>query len=102
MSGFRDGGRFISPQDLGLKDSSRVSTPELLNRTLTDLEAVEAVKRTGFSFRDFMALGLYHPKGYFQEKVDYAETMSLLPKIMSPVFGASVAEAAYAMYRLTA
>lgn len=104
MSGFHDGPRSAPLQDLQdggfiIHEGGRPDATQLLERRIADPEAIEAIKRTAFRYSDFMALGLYHEKGYFQQKVDYSETMPLLPKLMSPVFGVAVAELAFAMYR---
>ena len=48
---------------------------------------IAAVLRTALSFREFQSLALYHPDGYFSQKVDYLNEMPMLPLLMSPFFG---------------
>jgi SAM-dependent MidA family methyltransferase len=82
-----------------LERQGKESAQQLLREnTVTDQALALAVMRTSFSFRDFQSLALFDPNGYFPTKVDYRETMKLLPQEMSPIFGATIGEIAFAHY----
>jgi SAM-dependent MidA family methyltransferase len=82
-----------------LERQGKKSAQQLLKEnTVTDPTLASAVMGASFSFRDFQSLALFDSNGYFPTKVDYRETMMLLPQLMSPVFGATIGEIAFAHY----
>jgi len=77
----------------------RGSALEMINRNrISDAEGALLAMKSAFSFRDWQSLALYHPHGYFPKEVDYANKMYLLPQMMSPIFGISIGEVAFAHY----
>lgn len=50
------------------------------------------------NFHDFQELALYGHNGFFHSVGDYRERMTLLPQVLSPLFGIMIGEFAFANY----
>jgi SAM-dependent MidA family methyltransferase len=70
----------------------------LKTNVITNERTVRAAMEIGFGFSEFQQQTLFHDSGYFEKEVDYRRNMVLLPQTLTPFFGKSMAELAFALY----
>jgi len=71
----------------------------LRDNRITDPAVIAEVKAHALPFSDFQQRNLFHPTGFYENRVEFtSSSMPLLPQMMSPVLGRIVADTLYTYY----
>src|SRR3989338_6765054 len=78
----------------------RPSAEEFLrNNTMRDVDTARPALDEGFDFSDFQEMTLFHPRGFFENHVDFHKgDMPMLPALMCTLFGKSIGEFLFGLY----
>lgn len=62
---------------------------------ITDQQLSRQIQHRAFSYSEFQDLSLYDRAGFFEQRVEFTQaSMPLLPQVLSPLFGKTIAELA--------